>query len=109
MLKKGFKIYLYFIATSDPLINVHRVKNRVENGGHDVPDEKIHNRFYRTMNNLYAAFKIADRAYFFDNSKEKINGSFDFFAEKNAERLYLTNNRSVPQWLDEYLLKRTYV
>jgi len=103
--KANFRIYLYFITTSDPLINLQRVKNRVENGGHDVPDDKIHARYFKTMSNLYEAFKLADRAYFFDNSKEKVNGSFDFFAEKNGNQLYLFDQNSVPQWFDNYILK----
>jgi predicted ABC-type ATPase len=104
--KARFKIYLYFITTSDPLINLQRVKNRVESGGHDVPDEKIRERYFRTMSNLYAAFKLSDRAYLFDNSKEKINGSFNFFAEKNGELLYLSDSNSIPQWFDEFILKQ---
>jgi predicted ABC-type ATPase len=103
--KANFKIYLYFITTSNPLINLQRVRNRVESGGHDVPDDKIHARYFRTMSNLYAAFKLADRAYFFDNSKEKTNGSFDFFAEKNGNRIYLSDPNSIPQWFYEFIMK----
>ena len=101
-----FKIYLYFITTSDPLINLQRVKNRVENGGHTVPDDKIYARYFKTMSNLYEAFKLADRAYFFDNSKEKANGSFDFFAEKNGNQLYLSDPNSVPQWFGKFIMER---
>jgi len=101
-----FRIYLYFVTTSDPLINLQRVKNRVESGGHDVSDEKIRARYFRTMGNLYAAFKLSDRAYLFDNSKEKTNGSFDLFAEKNGDRIYLSDSNSVPQWFDEFILKQ---
>ena len=103
--KAQFKIYLYFITTSDPLINLQRVRNRFESGGHDVPDDKIQSRYLKTLNNLYAAFILADRAYFFDNSKEEANASFDFFAEKSRRRLILSNPNSVPQWFDEFVLK----
>jgi predicted ABC-type ATPase len=103
--KAHFKIYLYFITTSDPLINLQRVKNRVENGGHDVPSDKIHARYFNTMNNLYQAFKLADRAYLFDNSKEKVSGSFGFFAEKNENQLYLSEPDSVPQWFGKYIME----
>ena len=101
-----FRIYLYFVATSNPLINLQRVKNRVENGGHDVPDDKIHARYFKTMGNLYKAFKLADRAYFFDNSRKKVNGSFDFFAEKNGNLLYLSDPDSVPQWFGKFILEQ---
>ncbi len=41
---KGYRIYLYFIATDDPMINVSGVHERVANGGHGVPDDKIVSR-----------------------------------------------------------------
>jgi predicted ABC-type ATPase len=103
--KANFKIYLYFITTSDPLINLQRVKNRAESGGHDVPEEKISDRYARTMGNLYAAFKLSDRAYLFDNSSEETNGSFDFFVEKKQEQVYVSQSKSVPRWFDEYVLQ----
>jgi predicted ABC-type ATPase len=102
----NFKIYFYFITTSDPLVNSQRIKNRVETGGHDVPNEKIIERYYRTMNNLYTAFKLSDRAYLFDNTSEKSNNTFNFFAEKNGNSIYLSNLNIIPQWFDEFILKR---
>jgi predicted ABC-type ATPase len=104
--KANFKIYFYFITTSDPFINSHRIKNRVETGGHDVPNEKIHERYYRTMQNLYTAFKLSDRAYLFDNTSAKSNGSFDFFAEKNGDNICLSDTNLVPQWFDEFVLRK---
>jgi predicted ABC-type ATPase len=101
--KANFKIYFYFITTSDPSINFQRIKNRVETGGHDVPKEKINERYYRTMNNLYAAFKLSDRAYLFDNTSEKSNDSFHLFVEKNENNI-LSNSNLVPQWFDEFVL-----
>jgi predicted ABC-type ATPase len=101
----NFKIYFYFITTSDPLINIQRIKNRVETGGHDVPNEKINERYYRTMNNLYTAFKLSDRAYLFDNTSKKSNASFDFFAEKNGNDIFLSDTDLVPQWFDEFVLR----
>ena len=41
----GYKTYLYFITTQDPIINISRVKNRVILGGHDVPEHKIVDRY----------------------------------------------------------------
>ena len=38
--QKGYFIRCYYILTADPMINVLRVKSRVEAGGHDVPGEK---------------------------------------------------------------------
>jgi len=64
----GFKNYLYYIATDDPDINVQRVLNRVSIGGHPVPEEKIRQRYYRSLNLLLSAIQLTDRAFIFDNS-----------------------------------------
>lgn len=33
----GYRTYLYFVATDNPNININRVANRVDDGGHNVP------------------------------------------------------------------------
>ncbi|WP_317195989.1 hypothetical protein [Litoribacter ruber] len=54
--EQGYKVYLYFVSTEDPTINVHRVKQvRVPQKGHDVPEDKIISRYYRSMELLYEA------------------------------------------------------
>lgn len=66
---KGYKIYLYFISTEDPEINIARVKDiRVSKGGHDVPKGKIKSRYANSMKQLFDAAQLAYQAYFFDNS-----------------------------------------
>jgi predicted ABC-type ATPase len=67
-LAAGYKVYLYFVSTESPKINVFRVLARKAKGGHDVPEDKIRSRYYRSMTNLFDACLIADQAYFFDNS-----------------------------------------
>ena len=104
--KANFKIYMYFITTCDPIINYERIKNRVETGGHDVPLEKINNRYLRTLNNLYDAFVLADKVYFFDNTYERINGVFNIFAEKSNDNIFLNETNSIPQWFDEFVLSK---
>jgi predicted ABC-type ATPase len=37
----GFLTQLFFVAIGDPRTNVERVRLRVAQGGHDVPEEKI--------------------------------------------------------------------
>ena len=68
---KGYDVSLYFVGTDDPLINLQRVENRVENGGHDVPHDKILARYDRTMDLLPDAVKVTDQAFIFDNSDDK--------------------------------------
>lgn len=66
--EKGFKTYLYYVATEDPKINISRVAYRVSQGKHDVPKDKIIDRYYRSLDLLADAVTCADRAYLFDNS-----------------------------------------
>lgn len=68
----GFFVRLFFIGTRDPRINAARVANRVMEGGHTVPIEKILSRFERSLANLPVAIRIAHRAYIFDNSEDGV-------------------------------------
>lgn len=64
----GFRTYLYYVATEDPDINISRVENRVRQGGHPVPEDKIVERYHRSLDLLSEAIQHANRAYLFDNS-----------------------------------------
>ena len=57
-----------FVLTSNPEINVERVKSRVKAGGHDVPTEKIVSRYERSLRNLSQLVRIADHTRVIDNS-----------------------------------------
>lgn len=48
-----YKVYLYFVSLSDPTLNLNRVQQRVLQGGHDVPPEKIKERYYIGQWNFY--------------------------------------------------------
>lgn len=67
----GYSIYLYYFCTVDPDINKNRVNIRVEEKGHNVPPEKIQERYYRSLENLKDAILLSKRAYLFDNSSDK--------------------------------------
>ncbi len=60
----------------DPQINIARVKYRVSVGGHPVPEQKIIESYYRSMDLLMQAIECCDRAYLFDNSSDGIQASF---------------------------------
>ena len=57
---RGWLIVLMYIGIVDPNINVLRVADRVELGGHDVPIEDILRRYERSLSNLNKAVKIVD-------------------------------------------------
>ncbi len=66
--ERGYRTYLYYVATEDPAINVSRVENRVKAGGHPVPPDKIVSRYHRSLSYLADAVQYSNRAYIFDNS-----------------------------------------
>jgi len=66
----GYVVFLIFIGLNDPELSIARVTQRVEAGGHDVPDEKLLGRFSRTLANLKNAIPLVDEAFLFDNSSD---------------------------------------
>jgi predicted ABC-type ATPase len=66
----GYFIRLFFVGTADPEINVRRVGRRVTQGGHAVPDQKIRDRYYRSLALYAQAAKFVDRSYAYDNSDD---------------------------------------
>ena len=89
---KGFHINLFYVATQDEDINLKRVQKRVRSGGHDVPTDKIVNRYKRSMAFLKEAFALADEAFVYNNSfkepvkiaRKYIDGNIKLFA-RNIE------------------------
>jgi predicted ABC-type ATPase len=68
--RAGYFTRFFFVGTESPLINAARIAQRFIEGGHEVPIGKIVSRFERSMANSEIAARIADRAYFYDNTPE---------------------------------------
>ena len=69
--EKGYFIRCYYILTADPMINVWRVKARVESGGYDVPEDKIIRRYDRALALVKELIKICDICHIYDNSASR--------------------------------------
>lgn len=69
--ERGYRVYLYFVATDDPSINIDRVDRRVQQDGHYVKPEKVIERYHKSIALMTQACEIAHRAYLFDNSGQK--------------------------------------
>ena len=67
----GYAVFLVFIGLSDPELSIARVMQRVEGGGHDIPDDKVRGRYPRTLANLRDAIPVVDEAFLFDNSSDR--------------------------------------
>lgn len=98
---KGYKTYLYFICIDDPEVNISRILNRVEKGGHAVDDKKVEERYYRTLRNLISAIEVTDKTYLFDNSGDQLT----LIAKIGGGKLKLTvDPENLPNWFIEYVL-----
>lgn len=66
--KLGFTLVIVHITLASLAISIFRVLQRVQDGGHDVPDDKLAARFPRTRANAAKALAIADFGIVLDNS-----------------------------------------
>ena len=62
----GYHVVLYVVSVDDPQRLLARVTQRVAEGGHAVPAERILQRYPRTMANLQIAVRLADMAFVYD-------------------------------------------
>lgn len=99
---QGFRTYLYYVATGDPLVNVSRVQNRVQLGGHPVAEEKIISRYARSLELLVSAIRASNRAYIFDNSANKPFLLAEVTDGQNLEMKTI----QVPLWFKRYVWDR---
>lgn len=92
----GYNITLIYIHLDGPALNVARVKQRVDSGGHPVPEDRIRKRIPRTIGHIKTALVYIDHGLFYDNTDdmnpfvevcELLNGKLDFLG------------KTPPQWL----------
>lgn len=68
--KKGYDVILYYLSTDDIAINIGRVKRRVAEGGHDIPEEIIKSRYSQSHSYLKTSLSEFKEVYLIDNSTD---------------------------------------
>ncbi|MBI4845758.1 MAG: zeta toxin family protein [Candidatus Omnitrophica bacterium] len=73
MLKaKGYKIHIFFLWIPSSQLAIARVKDRVAQGGHNVPIADIKRRFERSMEKFFKQYRVlADKWILFNNAEVK--------------------------------------
>jgi predicted ABC-type ATPase len=67
--QQGYQIILLYIWLEDPNLAVVRVHDRVQEGGHFIPDDVVLRRYKRSMSNFLNIYTpLADRWLLYDNS-----------------------------------------
>jgi predicted ABC-type ATPase len=74
----GYFIRIFFVSTAHPAINAARIAQRVMEGGHDVPINKIISRYQKSILNCKRVAAIADRVYVYDNSVDDVEARLLF-------------------------------
>jgi len=70
--KRGYALHLFFLWVPSPELAIARIKDRVAEGGHNVPAEDVRRRFSRGINNFLALYEsLLDSWMLFDNSKAR--------------------------------------
>jgi predicted ABC-type ATPase len=64
----GYNTILCFIGTAGPEISEQRVAMRISQGGHDVPSDKLKERFPRILANLKSALRELPHVRVYDNN-----------------------------------------
>ena len=67
----GYSVVLFFIGIKGPDVSDQRVAMRVLKGGHDVPGDKLRERYPRIMNNLRRALLELPNVRVYDNGDLK--------------------------------------
>jgi predicted ABC-type ATPase len=70
----GRKIIIWYVGLASPELHIARVRARVARGGHDIPSEKIYERYPRSLANLVGLIGLAAEIHVFDNSLETETG-----------------------------------
>jgi len=96
----GYKIILVYVHLFDSGLNEARVRQRISEGGHNVPTEKIHSRIPRTMKNIKTALSIVDEARILDNSS-KDDPFQQLIVMKSGN--YEVKANPLPEWAKELL------
>lgn len=99
--RANYRTYLYFVATESPYLNLLRVKNRAEIGGHSVPPDKILQRYDRSLQLLPEALQNSDRAFLFDNSREQSRLLAELHPDRTLELKVPV--QELPDWYRDYV------
>lgn len=94
----GYEIVLIFVHLDQAALNKARVHQRVSEGGHAVPEEKIENRVPRTLHHVRTAIPLCDRVELLDNSSHE--NPFRRIASVIRGRVVF-HARSAPAWAIE--------
>ncbi len=86
---KGYFVTILYFWLSSPNLAIERVKTRVQEGGHDIPEPVIRRRYDLGIKNMFNLYiPIADYWMFIDNS----SALFSVIAEGSEDVISINNS-----------------
>jgi len=96
----GYEIILIFIHLDTVSLNQARVAQRLSEGGHNVPDEKVASRIPRLLQNIKKTLPLCDQVRILNNSR--IDSPFEQVAViRNGQKLQ--QEIALQDWAKELL------
>lgn len=68
---RGFDVRMIFVMLQSAELQLERIKERVIEGGHDVPEDKVRSRRLRSFEQLAWFASRVNRCYVYDNSTDQ--------------------------------------
>ena len=94
----GYRVSLFYLWIPNHALAIERIKGRVLEGGHNVPEAIVRRRFKKTLVNLFHNYlRLTDHLTIFDNSSEKPRTIFE--RDKSGSRCI--DQRLCDQIMDE--------
>ncbi|MDR1412959.1 MAG: zeta toxin family protein [Actinomycetes bacterium] len=97
-----YYIELLFVSTESPEINLRRIAERVERGGHWVEPETVKRRYRQVMERLPEYLFLADEITVVDNSRDGV-GRARALLRKDCDGVTITADGQGVGWLQKYL------
>lgn len=98
----GFETSMFYVGLGDYHLNIKRVANRVNNGGHHIPTEDIIRREHTSIQNLLSHLQLIDHLIVIDNS-----GADGEVVLTVSNNLVIHRADSIPQWVE--LIEQRYL
>jgi len=88
---QGYEPILLFFYLNSPELAISRVRTRVAEGGHNIPEEVIRRRYKNGLENFFKLYKpIFDRWIFVNNTDR----SFFLISEYSGEEMIVYENKA---------------
>jgi len=106
----GIEVRMFFVGLASPELHIARVRARVATGGHDIPEEKIRERYHKSRLNLIRLLPKLTELLVYDNSAEadpkrgQTPRPTELLHMERGKVLQISDPKLTPDWAKPLLL-----